>query len=320
MDSSLLQFYVKALTSLKRAPTRFGTAPHKPILLITFFDLIEEGYITSNQIFVDVELVAKFQENWKLLVKTLHQADFTQPFFYMQNDKYRGEQFWFLKAKPGFSINSHIKNINVLTEVLDYGYFEPNLFHILKNPIQREFFKKSVLEKYFPDSLENYYSSKSKGNSYIQNLENLVLNEPIEPYKKVKTSIEEEIFVRSGVFKKVVPKIYKDTCSFTGLKLVSLHGYSLLDACHIVPFSENQNDTIKNGIALCPNMHRAFVRGLISIDQDFKVIVSKHIEENIEHPYSLSRLEGKRIYLPDEKKFHPSQDNLAWHREKVFKG
>lgn len=28
---------------------------------------------------------------------------------------------------------------------------------------------------------------------------------------------------------------------------------SMVDACHIVPFSEGYDDTLTNGIALCPN-------------------------------------------------------------------
>lgn len=319
MDFQHLRVFEKALTGLKRASTKYGMAPHKPVLLLTIFDLIGEGKIASNEVSVDVELVAKFQENWKTLVNTLHQADFTQPFYYLQNDKVGDRHFWFLKAKPGFSIQSHIKSINVLTEVLDYGYFDSEFFSLLCKPVEREYLKKVILDKYFPDTQHNYLKYKSYGKSYLNELENLVLNEPVEPYKKVKTSVEEEIYVRSGVFKKVVPKVYKDTCSFTGLKLVSLFGYSLIDACHIVPFSESQNDSIKNGIALCPNMHRAFDRGLVGVDENYQILVSKHIEEDIQHPYSLSKLKGKQIFLPQESRFFPSQENLAWHRDNVFK-
>lgn len=54
----------------------------------------------------------------------------------------------------------------------------------------------------------------------------------------------------------------------------------MIDACHIVPFSESYNDIVTNGIALCPNLHRAFDSGLISIDENYKVIVSNtFIEE-----------------------------------------
>lgn len=87
----------------------------------------------------------------------------------------------------------------------------------------------------------------------------------------------------------------------------------MIDACHIIPFSESYDDTIKNGIALCPNLHRAFDRGLISIDDNYKVIVSKKFIES-KSSYLLRQFEGKMILLPTEKKFHPSIENLSQHR------
>jgi putative restriction endonuclease len=50
---------------------------------------------------------------------------------------------------------------------------------------------------------------------------------------------------------------------------------TMVDACHIVPFSISYDDTITNGLALCPNLHRAFDRGLIAISDDYRVVVSE---------------------------------------------
>ncbi|MGJ1396469.1 HNH endonuclease [Sphingobacterium multivorum] len=75
-----------------------------------------------------------------------------------------------------------------------------------------------------------------------------------------------------------------------------------------------------NGIALCPNLHRAFDRGLVGVSDDYTVMVSAHIDELDDHPYSLSKLNGRSILLPQLQRYHPSQESLAWHRENVFKG
>ncbi|GGC42874.1 hypothetical protein GCM10011386_38930 [Parapedobacter defluvii] len=50
----------------------------------------------SIRLEADADLVGHFLENWKLLVATPHQADFTQPFYYLQSDKADGEPFWHL--------------------------------------------------------------------------------------------------------------------------------------------------------------------------------------------------------------------------------
>jgi putative restriction endonuclease len=319
MNTYTLENFVRGFKSLKRASTKFGLAPHKPVLLLTFIEMIDKGLISENRVFLNSDLVGIFQENWQLLVNTPHQSDFTQPFFYLQNDKIQSNPFWFLKPKPGYSINSHIKSVNTLSEVLDYGYFLPELYFYLSNKDSREILKKALLDNYFPNDLRNFFQAKTGQEGYLDQLELYVLNKATSPKTSIRISQEEIIFVRNGIFKKMIPKIYNNSCCFTGLRLTSLHGYSIIDACHIVPFSCNQNDTISNGLALCPNMHRAFDRGLLTVDDSYRIKVSKQIFEDETHPYSLKNLDGKRIGLPYERDYFPSQENLAWHRAKVFK-
>ena len=91
----------------------------------------------------------------------------------------------------------------------------------------------------------------------------------------------------------------------------------MIDACHIVPFSESYDDTVSNGIALCPNLHRAFDRGLISINSDFTVCVSDNFIE--EGAYPVRDLEGNKIDLPPNAKHWPGKENLEWHKELIFR-
>ena len=102
------------------------------------------------------------------------------------------------------------------------------------------------------------------------------------------------------------------------MKVSTTNGRFLIDACHIVPFSSTQDDRVSNGIALCPNLHRAFDSGLVSIDQDYRVLVSDQVIEDRTHPYGLSILKGRKIILPNEKHLWPSQENLERHREERF--
>ena len=77
--------YLSKLLHLNRAPTKFGKTPHKPVLLITLLELMDKGYVTDNQFPPDTELVGTFQENWRLLVTTANQPDFTQPYYCCKN-------------------------------------------------------------------------------------------------------------------------------------------------------------------------------------------------------------------------------------------
>lgn len=131
---------------------------------------------------------------------------------------------------------------------------------------------------------------------------------------------EDAAFVRGGLFKKLVPQVYNHTCAITGMRLISNFGFSMIDACHIVPFKVSGDDRVTNGIALCPNLHRAFDRGLISVGDDFKILVSRHFAEAEASPYSLKFLAEKPIALPFGEIHFPEKANFKWHRENVFKG
>jgi len=58
----LLHQFLHQLTRLKRGVTKYGTAPHKPVLLLAFTDLFDKGLLTQNQVYVDADLVGAFPE------------------------------------------------------------------------------------------------------------------------------------------------------------------------------------------------------------------------------------------------------------------
>ncbi|WP_122027871.1 HNH endonuclease [Chryseobacterium sp. 6424] len=102
----------------------------------------------------------------------------------------------------------------------------------------------------------------------------------------------------------------------------TLHQSILLKVFYVVRnfikkyfFSEGYDDTLTNGIALCPNLHRASDRGLISISDDYKVIINKNF---VEKPsiYNISQFAGNKISLPINSNFHPALDNLYQHRKR----
>ena len=123
--------------------------------------------------------------------------------------------------------------------------------------------------------------------------------------------------MRGQIFKVVIPQIYDHTCAISRMRLNSIDkNVSLVDACHIIPFSESHDDSIGNGIALCPNLHRAFDRGLISISDNYSVLVSPDFAEDTRSVFSLSQFSGQRIKLPYKESLFPDRGRLAEHRER----
>jgi len=312
----LLNHYIKQFSKLNRATVNGDKAPHKPILLLCIIQLIEIKEITENTIFITPELVATFKDIWSLLVRNpKFTANFSLPFFHLQSDK-----FWHLHTYPGKEIiltSSHsIKSFAHLKEAVWYASFDEPLFALLMNENDRLILKQTLLGVYFP---QFHRLTLYQPNSIANEIANQILKETSATYQRqIERADEEEIFIRNGVFKKLIPTIYNHCCCISRMRIVSTYNIQMIDACHIIPFAVSHDDTIVNGIPLCPNLHRAFDRGLITINEDYKVIVSQSFHED-EQAYSIKQYEGAMIALPKEKKYYPAVDNLAWHSKHVFK-
>lgn len=256
------------LKSLKRGPTPFGYAPYKPIFILTLLDLLDAGTGIDNRFYLNQELVGTFHQNLIRFASDAFQEGFAQPFYHLQNDKIEGMTFWKVVPKARHKVDGPIKSFKTLTEVVNYAALSPEAFFLLANRENRILIRDILLKTYFPTYQKTSGIAKLE-NSYLKNLQDYVLNE-VPKVMRLQVAEEELVYVRNWSFKKLVPQIYQNTCAITGMSVGSIQGKSLIDACHIVPFSQDQDDRVSNGIALCPNLHRAFDSGWVSIDQDYR--------------------------------------------------
>lgn len=117
-------------------------------------------------------------------------------------------------------------------------------------------------------------------------------------------------------FREAVLAGYEYHCSICDLELVDL-----LTASHIIPWSRNveRRADPRNGLALCAIHDRAFDRGLITLDESFRVLLSRKVKTkttNRLHLIALLEIEAKMISLP--KRFLPDPIALAFHRKEIF--
>lgn len=315
-----LKYYCSLFGKLRR-DSKNGGAPHKPILLISLIQSFQQDIYKSNQITILPELVGLFKSNWSSLVSTNHTCLFTLPFYHM-----RTEPFWSLIPNEGCELwvnsKSSMRSFANLTTAIKYATIDIELLNLLINEDDANVLLYFLLDKYFPETKSKF---TNYGNSYFTDIKNQIVEEPFEIYQKRILKIrealdtdqyEEEIYIRSTIFKREIPKIYNNTCCISGMRIDAVDNISMIDACHIIPFSESYNDSITNGIALCPNLHRAFDRGLISICEDFKVILNNNFIEPNRSSYNLRQFEGIKIILPENPSFFPSKYSLENHRKR----
>lgn len=306
---SLIQ-YIQKFTHLRTDRSR-GIAPHKPVLLLSILDNIEQGIITDNKICITPELVATFMEIWGMVVKEgPFESRFALPFFHLKS-----EGFWRLVPFPGMTLNvtssGSIRSFTNLKETIAWAEIEPELFGWMMQPDSREALRGALLDTYFPVTKGNYRRERNHEGKYLKHLEEEILESTPDNVNMVEE--EEVLYLRGAAFRKAVPKAYSFTCSISGMRVMAAE-VSMIDACHIIPLSISHDDTIGNGIALCPNLHRAFDRHLISIDDDYRVLLKTDFSESRESDYSIKKYIGQQLLLPGDQKYWPLKANLSWHR------
>ena len=182
----------------------------------------------------------------------------------------------------------------------------------------REAIRQTLLDRYFPELRQaiEYLTIEQEAEEYREQLIQAA-EHPFSMHRDV-ASIQVETPVRSAGFRKAIMKIYEYTCAVCELNIQAASGASITDAAHIVPFSVFYNDDIRNGISLCKSHHWAFDAGLISLNDDYQVIVSPSMTEQGPTEGMLTQLRGKRIWTPEEDLYHPDKSALAWHRANVL--
>jgi len=187
-----IQYYLEVVAKLRRAPTAYGKAPHKLILLLTLTELIELGEVEKNEFPIMGELLALYLENWNLLVDTANLSNIHLPLFHLQRDG-----IWELMnttRSTAFSSFSQLKR------QINHGKFDADFFSFLKSRDNRNLFVRELIEAYFPSTGKKYFEKLQKRNIYDL-METWIANDRPATYDN--EAIEyEDTFVRRAAFKK----------------------------------------------------------------------------------------------------------------------
>ncbi len=119
-------------------------------------------------------------------------------------------------------------------------------------------------------------------------------------------------------FRKSVLASFESKCCITGIDVPQL-----LIASHILPwgqYPEHRADP-RNGLCLSRLHDAAFDQGLITFDEEFRLVLSLTLKEATTNEVlhsTFTRFQGKCITLPQ--RFRPPDEFLLLHRGTIFKG
>lgn len=119
--------------------------------------------------------------------------------------------------------------------------------------------------------------------------------------------------VRDANFRRLVCEAYDDTCAVTGLRIINGGGRSEVQAAHIWPVENGGPDIVQNGIALSGTVHWLFDRHLMSLTDDYRILIAHN-----RIPGELRNLferQMERVRLPADQNLWPHPKYLRQHRD-----
>jgi len=119
-----------------------------------------------------------------------------------------------------------------------------------------------------------------------------------------------------GGFRVSVTDAYQRRCAITGEKTLPV-----LEAAHIMPFSNEGPHLVSNGLLLKSDFHTLFDGGYITVTPDYHIEVSNRLHEDYGNGKDYYQYNGKElVILPMQASQMPGKKYLEWHNENIYLG
>ncbi|WP_186579751.1 phosphorothioated DNA-binding restriction endonuclease [Aquibacillus kalidii] len=284
MDTKELKNRVENLTIWKKGDQR---APHKPLLILFALGQIQ----AKSSRFLPYELtrikLIELLREYGPIRKSYHPEE---PFVRLRNDG-----IWEL---DNIDINYKSPNNKELLSKRISGGFTPEVFSQLSsNPRLIQEIAQSILDNHFPDTIhEDILDAVGLDFTY---------------YKKRK---------RDPYFREKILRAYGFSCAICGFNVRLAHALVGVEAAHIKWHQAGGPDEEENGLALCSLHHKLFDRGVFTISDERRMIVSQDAHGTSGFKEMLLDFHGKEIRQPIETFYKPNHSYLDWHVREVFRG
>ena len=156
-----------------------------------------------------------------------------------------------------------------------------------------------------------YFRAKEKYTRVEKDREIVVKKsfELIDSSKSKRKQLTQKERKGQAAFRRDILKLYENSCAVT-----EISQKEVLEAAHIQGYVNEESNNVQNGICLRVDIHKLFDNGLISIGNDYKVIISSMLKST-----EYEKFNGKKIRLPNNRSHHPSLEALANHNKEVFR-
>jgi putative restriction endonuclease len=290
-------------------------APHKPFLLLSVMDLIAQGQIIENFIEPSFELVDTWNGYWNAVMPIGHRSTMAHPFPRLQSDG-----FWHRIANPNYDAKTdyNISSMTKLRETYAGARVDEALFVCLMDPAARDRLRAVLVQTYFAPEIQPRVVEQG----YVNLAAFAYAKDMIAGVKDAMGGFAavqpEQQKVRYQGFRKAIVELYDHRCALCGIRMRTPEGHTVVEAAHIVPWSESHDDLPTNGLCLCRLCHWSFDEGLMGVSAKYEVLVSDRVRIDSNMPGHILTLAERPIFKPDAERLWPGQDNLERHRNMCF--
>lgn len=270
-------------------------APHKPLLLLIAISRLLRGEKQLSFSTVTGSLDPLLR-TYAPPVKSRHQPEL--PYWHLQ-----GDGLWAVTGgdrlplqKGGFP---RMDGLRRSSGHLDSGFARA----LLHDRVFLDTVVAILLEDHFPESLHDDI------------LEAVGLDVPAA------ISIAEETLSanyrrrRDPDFRREVLRAYEHRCAVTGFRAALGGQYFGCEAAHVRWHAQNGPDTIDNGFAADPTIHKLFDAGAWSLTDDRRILVSAEFTGSGDLVNLVRKLHGQPLRQPLPGQPEISVDHIRWHRE-----
>jgi len=292
-------------------------APHKPFLLLSILDGIEQGWITDNRVELSQDLIDTFFTYWNAVMDDDQSTTIALPFYYMSSSP-----FWELVYNAGEIEYSSSPSLGGLKERVAYAVVDPELYSLMSDNTEREKIRRLLAGHYFSE--ETAYRIMEIGSMNYQAWRysdemTAMVDEPFVAYQTDKNKrklVERYAQMREVGFSTAVRKSYDYNCAVCRNRLVTPGGKTLVEGAHIIPWSKSNNDDPRNGLSLCRSHHWMFDNMMLTIREDYTIKTSHWMERNGNSVEETVKLKNREILVPGDTRFQPSAEALLHHNER----
>ena len=303
-----LKDYIDKFKRLKVYRPRKGErgrqeAPNKPCMLLAAIDLAERGSLIKNRI--------RYEDTWEAYgayaaIEPDYALNSYDPFYYLGK-----EGFWHLSPKDEFKPSAN--------KLLDRGMtasLDPELNELLcGSPEARAVLRETLVERWFHD-IADRVEEVVRERAIQHSLERRLTLERTR--REIRDADIPPENVRDPVFRRLVLEAYGYRCAASGWRILLPEVPPLVEAAHLIPFSESHNCNPSNGMALTPTYHRALDRHLVAPGPDMRWHVSNLLDKRIPDHQKLLELDGQSVIFHG-KRHHPARESLEWRLDRLLK-